>query len=798
MDRTETIAKLFGVVHAFDEDNTFFIAPNRIGFGIFASPLAGGDQSVAEKLKLIFQLDWPTGTVIQFTLSASSERRSASDSLLREAIKQRFDFLSTSTQKAMDASGMLVREMQLVISVQIPFEGRAPDESLMMRFRDLRVGFEQALEAARMGFRRLDAKTYIRFMEAILNQDTSAPWRQEPETRYDDTRLVCQQLLDGDNNISADEDGVWIGDQHRVTLLSPKKDPQRTGFGMAMRYFTDWSKGDRGIPENAVITLNCIIPEQQKSKNKIEVSKASATHFADSKTSRFISAYSEKKKGLDILSQHLNGGDAIVKCYLSLALITRGEGKDEDSRRRTHERALAATTNATAYWRDLGFHLMRDRYMSLHFFAQMMPFAGDAGLEPFLERYRTLYGAYAVAIAPVMGSWRGTGSPLMTLIARDGQLMPIDIRETDTNQNFVVIGASGGGKSFMMSHLIENYRALNGRVFIIDIGNSYKNLNTLFKGQYLTFERESKVSLNPFTHIIDYDEDAEMLAEIIQIMAAPKSGLSDYEMAGLKQVMAKTFEQYGNRMDIDALAYALSESIDPEMVRLGKQLFSFTSAGEHGSFFKGPNTFEINNPFTVLELEDLQGKPQLQRVVLMMLMNQIGRVIYQGDRSQPSLLLIDEAWSLLAGDDTAKFIGAAYRKFRKYAASVGIIAQNMGVIWDTAGGRAIVSNSATTFMVKQKSDEIDAVERENRFPFGKWGYDLARSVKTVPGRFSEILVSTDRGMGVGRLIVSEFQQIAYSTTPAEVVAVRQMEAQGKTLAEAIHAIALQRKGKRAA
>ena len=48
------------------------------------------------------------------------------------------------------------------------------------------------------------------------------------------------------------------------------------------------------------------------------------------------------------------------------------------------------------------------------------------------------------------------------------------------------------------------------------------------------------------------------------------------------------------------------------------------------------------------------------------------------------------------------------------------------------------------------------------------GYSFLKSVHTVAGAFSEIFVKSGAGSGVGRLIVSDFQKLLYSTNPEDV------------------------------
>ena len=67
-------------------------------------------------------------------------------------------------------------------------------------------------------------------------------------------------------------------------------------------------------------------------------------------------------------------------------------------------------------------------------------------------------------------------------------------------------------------------------------------------------------------------------------------------------------------------------------------------------------------------------------------------------------------------------------------------------------------------------------------------FNILRSVYTEAGVFSEIFLITERGQGVGRLVVSDFQGLLYSTAPEDVQAIKVYQDQGMSVSEAISAV----------
>ena len=73
-------------------------------------------------------------------------------------------------------------------------------------------------------------------------------------------------------------------------------------------------------------------------------------------------------------------------------------------------------------------------------------------------------------------------------------------------------------------------------------------------------------------------------------------------------------------------------------------------------------------------------------------------------------------------------------------------------------------------------------------PIGASGARMLKSVHTVPGAYSEIMVLSDRGGGVGRLIVDPFTRLLYTTEPGEVAALQGLRSRGLSYERAIQVL----------
>jgi len=395
---------------------------------------------------------------------------------------------------------------------------------------------------------------------------------------------------------------------------------------------------------------------------------------------------------------------------------------------------------------------------------------------------------HVVPMLPVIGSWRGTGTPMMTFIARDGQLMPFSTYDSDGNYNAVVCAQSGMGKSYLANNMTTNFLTVGGRAWIIDKGYSYKKLCEMLGGQYIEFTNDTDLCINPFGIVQNFTDEVDILASLIAVMAAPKHGLDDFQSSAVTRVLTEQWEIYKHKLQIDNLAKAFLNEPDERVKDIGNQLFAFTTQGQYGRYFNGENNVNMDNRLVVLELQQLSGRPHLQRLVLLQLMYQIQQGMDRAPRDMAKLLLIDEAWNLLASKETQDFIVGWYRQLRKFGASAVICTQSVNDFYVNEGSMAIIENSAHMLMLGQKPESIAAVKRSGRLEMSEGEFKLLETVHTVPGEYSEILVRNAFGTGVGRLVESPFNNLLYSSRAQDVTAIEAYRRQGLNQVDAINRV----------
>jgi len=773
-----------GLIPVVAVDGDLFITQSgEVGFAFISSPLWAADSHTASRVNALLNMGWPVNSALQFclwfgpdvepTLSAYVRQRPVKSN---EEAKIRAKFLRDGTRTPLFGK-TIVRNGQLVIT----FKMKAPhgvnrlSQAFIDRLKTLRDGCEETLRAVGFSAERMNGDSLLRFYKTLFVRTRDADWRFEPETVYEENEILGAQVFDYDTHVNVARDRIDVGED-TIKVLSIKRFPAFGEFGEGKLYVAEPMGGNRGIPENVLITASIIFPDPEKERATIEGKRSYVQHQAYGPLLKHIPELAELKQGFDEIHHALSDGDRPIKLYLGMSIFVPNE---------EGAAAAAAVSNARTYWRDLGFQLVEDRFIALPAFLNQIPFGADLDGYKDLFRYKTMATRHCIPMLPLFGDWKGTPVPALTFISRAGQIMRYDLFDSDSNYNLVIAAQSGSGKSFLTNEIIKSYIRIGGLVWVIDVGRSYEKLCHAMDGQFMVFTKDSDICLNPFTMVKDYEEEADMLVGLIQAMASPTEKMSDYQTSKLRQILKSVWNEKGNDMMVDDVADALIRYDDNRVQDIGHQLYSFTRDGEYGRFFHGRNNLSFNNPFTVLELEELKGRKHLQQVVLLQLIYQIQQIMYLGGRARRKIAIIDEAWDLMKEGDVAKFIETGYRRFRKYGGSAVTITQSVNDLYENDTGRAIAESSAHKMLLGQQASAIDQLQKEQRLSLSDGGYQLLKSVRTVPGVYSEIFFMSPYGSGIGRLVVDEFHKLLYSTKAEDVHDIDRYRKRGMSVEEAI-------------
>jgi len=441
-----------------------------------------------------------------------------------------------------------------------------------------------------------------------------------------------------------------------------------------------------------------------------------------------------------------------------------------------------------------------------------LPFCYDKEVDKNIGRSRLWFADTAASFFPVEGDWKGSKTPAIILVSRRGQLLGFDIFDSDTNFNFYVIATSGSGKSFFVNYLTTNYLTLGARVFVIDIGRSYERLCEINNGQWIEFDLQNPISLNPFSTLESREELNEFIDYLIGLiffMGAPVSLDLSAEIEKLiktylEQAITNCYDTMGKDMLIDHIIEyfgSLGEE-DSRLRDFAIHLEPYSTRGRFGQFFAGKSEIDFTSSLVVIENDSLENIPELRDPVMMISTFHIARNIYMANKSKGpkysrNIVFIDEAHKFLGNPKIDIFIEQAYRRFRKAGAGMCIITQGFNDLYvpnkdgvnASRAGRVIIENSAFKFFLLQTPESLQTLESSKQVPLQPFEYDLMRSLRPVKGQYSEIFVCTPWGFSaLARYIPDRFSYYLYTSDKKDKDRIERKTLEGLDIIEAIEAL----------
>jgi len=380
-------------------------------------------------------------------------------------------------------------------------------------------------------------------------------------------------------------------------------------------------------------------------------------------------------------------------------------------------------------------------------------------------------------------------SGALLTVNRAGQLCSIDIFSRGQAPHTLICGATGSGKSVLAQNLIASYP--DAKIFIIDRGRSFKTLTENLGGRYYEITEGAFSPFPPYKEKLG-DDELNMLVKII----ACATGVTSREEASHITRAVKSIYDAKNREIVMKMtpqeALLMSLRSIPEAKGIALVWEEFVS-GRFRKTFKvrdldlavpsahksnaldhvatpdvSPDGCRVSDPaleqdetlhpsgpaegetarlrsLTLFELGaniDTEVLPLQVMSLVMSIINECSRDV------ERKIVVIDEAWAILAQGEAAKFLELMFRTFRKYNAACVIITQQPQDLCGEAGG-AILMNTHNKFLLKQPRDVAHKVcEILN---LTEVEVQTIASLRVEKPHFSEFLYLGERDCGVYRL-----------------------------------------------
>jgi len=300
-----------------------------------------------------------------------------------------------------------------------------------------------------------------------------------------------------------------------------------------------------------------------------------------------------------------------------------------------------------------------------------------------------------------------------SLISRELVVVnPFD--RANPNFNVVVLGTSGGGKSYTAKLLAARLVLRGCRLRCIDPIGEYRSLVQLFNGacrEIAPGHRSGLSALGPPRATGEGDgavfARAARALVVLELLASGRRGewdLPEDDALGLEAALTQLFSVAQDPQLPDLVA-ALDRA---QHHVLARRLGRFTE-GMLSGVFDGRAEAELAGVATVFSLAGWGGdRDQLLAPAMQMVLMQLEAEIAR-DQSSPRLVVVDEAEVLLARPRSAVALEALSRRVRKLGTGLMVISQVVEDFLNSPVGNVIVRNCHTKLLLRQEEVAIPAV-----------------------------------------------------------------------------------------
>lgn len=585
------------------------------------------------------------------------------------------------------------------------------------------------------------------------------------------TQSPREQLVFGDLVLGFEQftlDGFY----HRVVTL--KTLPEVTYAGMISDFLR--------LPFHYDLILSLDVPPQADEMAKLQQKRKMAHSMAVTNRNKASDLESETKLSSteELIRELLNTGQRIYATQLSVIL-----------------KAPATPEGAKLLNRNVREVLARFRSLQ-----------GAEGLEESVGAWKVLKGNLPAAplslerarkmktnnladFLPVYGPREGDLDPVVLFRNRLNGLVSFNAFDPGLpNYNSLVTGSSGAGKSFLNNCILLQELARGLRVFIIDIGGSYKKLTEALGGQYLEINLSDQYRINPFDLANPEEEPSNQ--KIKSLLACIESMVSEDDKAKLPKLdralleraiieLYKSRRAEGEVPTLSDLARCLSTFEEESMQAISKMLFLWTGERPYGRLLDGQGSLRTDASICTFDLKGLSSYPDLQSVMILILTDFILTQV-EGDRTCKKRIILDEAWELLKSNAAASFMEYCARTLRKTGSGITFITQGVEEIVASPIGPAILNNTATKFIMLQRGDS--EVLRET-LKLNNQELNLIHSLGQKKGEYSEGFMIEGDHRQVVRIYPSPFEYWLSTSDAQDNAYLAELKESGLDLVQAI-------------
>ncbi|MFV1495629.1 type IV secretion system protein B4 [Phaeobacter sp. JH85H1] len=258
----------------------------------------------------------------------------------------------------------------------------------------------------------------------------------------------------------------------------------------------------------------------------------------------------------------------------------------------------------------------------------------------------------------------------------------------------LVLGRTGSGKTLGTAFLMAQARRVGARVIVFDKDQGLEMAIRALGGSYSEIKVGKPTGFNPMTTETDA-RGAAWLTDWLGDILARHRPFETVQTAALNEAVRQIAAAEPGLRTFDGLASLVASTDDDG--DLVSRVREWTEAGRYGWLFSRPSaqSIAIGEDVLGLDMTELLDQDAERSALLAYLFRRIERVI---EDRRPTIIVIDEAWKMLADDIFVKRLHDWLVTMRKRNCVVMMLTQTPGHLDQSSVGQIIAESVATQIL----------------------------------------------------------------------------------------------------
>lgn len=407
-----------------------------------------------------------------------------------------------------------------------------------------------------------------------------------------------------------------------------------------------------------------------------------------------------------------------------------------------------------------------------------LPGNGYRGPRPY-----PLLTANCAHLMPYFQPAIGENSPDFVFTTRHHSIRCVTWRQSGSrdNTNTFILGSTGSGKTFLLSHILKTTLSLGGHVVVADTkgpkNSTYRPMCDLLGGQYVALNAaDETIAFNPcpeqsvarkadgsFGDAIDFLRDILCMMTVPDFDTTPKRDLyKRIAMEVIRDAYNATREMprppiLSDVLDAFGRYRPTVAEFEPLAADMALRLRLWCEDRKRGALLNRSTKLSSTSPFQVFDFFGLADDPELAAVLISTLSARIFDKMQSLPLSTPKLFIFDEAWAFFDHSVTAaNLVSSLFRIARSYGASCFVASQSYQDVAESRAATAMMAN-ASVYVLLRHNAQHEAVAKT--FGLSDRQLRLFEKLDFRPGEYGEQLY-VDKHDNVATVL-------RYSPTPWE-------------------------------